>query len=114
MIPRQPSLFPPSPIDHQKPGDIRRRRSMPSAELIRARAVPASGSPSPFPSATSAETERARALTAALFDQLTAEGRNPFTPANVGAHRDEMLASLERADPGRDYAALLLPGGSIK
>lgn len=114
MKPAQPSLFPSSPLDLQKPGDIRRRRSSPTAELIRARAVPASGSPSPFPSASAAETERARDLTAALFVQLSAEGRNPFDPVNVGAHRDEMLASLERADPARDYAQLLLPGGSIK
>jgi len=111
--PAQPSLFPSSGLDHQKPGDIRRRRSVPSAELIRARAVPASGSPSPFPSATSAETERARALTAALFAQLQAEGRDPSMPECVGAFRDEMLDQLSRADPGRDYAQLLLPGGSI-
>jgi hypothetical protein len=112
MIPLQPSLFPSSALDHQKPGDIRRRRSMPAAHD--ARAALASGNSSPFPSATSAEVERTRALTAALFAQLDAEGRNPYSPANVAAFRDELLDQLERADPGRDYAQLLLPGGSIK
>jgi hypothetical protein len=112
MIPRQPSLFSPSPIDHQKPGDTRRCWSMPAAHD--ARAAPAYGSSSPFPSATSAEVERTRALTAALFAQLDAEGRNPYSPANVAAFRDELLDQLERADPGRDYAQLLLPGGSLK
>lgn len=114
MKPVQPLLFPSSSIDHSKPGDIRRRRSITAAEPIRARAALASGNSSPFPSASLAETERARDLTAALFAQLTAEGRNPFTPENVGAFRDEMLDQLERADPARDYAQLLLPGGSIK
>lgn len=116
MKPVQPLLFPSSVIDHSKPGDIRRRRSITAAEPIRARAAPAFGgssSSSDFP-ATPAEIERARALTAELFAQLRSEGRDPSTPANVGAFRDEMLAQFKRSDPDRDYSKLLLPGGSLK
>lgn len=113
LPPLQPSLFGNDPvIDHQKPGDIRRRSSLPAARP-KARAALASGnsSSSGWVVPTPAEVERTRALTEALFRSLRAEGLDPSSPDNVRAFRDELLDQLCRSDPDRTslYRVLLLP-----